>query len=356
MKKTISNIVKLIVFLSITVFLIIVLGKAFTPTGWKDNYQGQIYTIKGIEEIPNNSIDVLFLGASSFQKSISPMQVYEETGISSYNYSISSARIYMMYYFLQDILKTQKPKVVMVDIITLFYKSREEETEQRKSFDYNDLDLIKLKMINDDVFDTTFEEKASYIFPLLRYHSRWDELKIREVKDSFARYESNTRGFLMSNKLKSNHKGWSYMQPSDKKVFMQDYVSEYFYKFVELCKKNDIEVVFVGIPDVRAWNYASSKEMAKLAKETNTVFLDLNDEVKCPLDWLTDTEDGGYHMNIKGAQKITHAISKFFNENYKFNREQTLEERNYWNKNLIIYNNHVEQNMKILNRRIKENN
>ena len=40
------------------------------------------------------------------------MEIYEQTGITSYNYSVSSARIYMLYYILKDALIMWKINMV----------------------------------------------------------------------------------------------------------------------------------------------------------------------------------------------------------------------------------------------------
>lgn len=354
MKKNIINIVRLICFISITIFLTIKLGIIFTPKGWYDEYQGQIYTIKGIKEIPNNQIDILFLGNSSIQKSVSPMQIYEQTGITSYNYSVSSARIYMDYYFLQNIINYQKPKVVFVDTPTFFYDTKEVEPEQRKSFDFENLNLIKLKMINDNIFETTFEEKASYVFPIFRYHSRWNEVKIKDFNTS-QKFYSVTKGFVSSSKLKANKNGYKYMQPNDKKIDMQKDVKEYFYKFIDLCKNNNIEVIFLGVPDTRAWNYESSIKMQELAKETNTIFLDLNDEKKYPINWEKDTEDGGMHMNALGAITITNYIIDYLKDNYSFPDHRNDKLYSKWNEDLKIYQKQTNKAIKEIEKKYQEN-
>ena len=78
--------IRLVVFFTIMFALIIVLGKVFTPK-WKNGtlseMDGQDYTINGYYELPKNSIDVLFLGDSSIFKGVSPMEIYEQTGITT---------------------------------------------------------------------------------------------------------------------------------------------------------------------------------------------------------------------------------------------------------------------------------
>ena len=353
MKKVYKNILKFVIFMSIVFSLLVVLGKLFTPKWISGDNQGQIYTIKGFYEMPKNTIDVLFMGDSSIYKSVSPMQIYESIGVSSYNYSVSSARLYMMYYQLQEILKYQTPKVIFVDTLTFFYETKEEETERRKSFDYLKFGTAKINMINDDVFESNFDDIVSYYFPLLRYHSRWNEIRIKDIKDLTRSHYSINKGFVMSSGVKENKSGYDYMKPNDRKVSMQKYVKKYFYNIIDLCKEKNIDLVFLGIPDNRAWNYESSVLMNELAKETDTKFLDLNDGKKYPVDWKTDSEDGGMHFNILGAQKITNYVTEYIKENYKLEDIRNNPKYSRWKKDLKIYNKRkrdtiieLEKNMK----------
>ncbi|MDD6879752.1 MAG: hypothetical protein PUD59_06005 [bacterium] len=350
MKKVIINIVKFTIFVSIFVILIIALGNILMPTGWKSNYQGQIFTTRGFYEMPDNQIDVLFLGSSTIQKGISPMELYNNKGITSYNYAVSSARSYMMYYFMIDILKTQKPKVVFIDPITLFYSEseRESEPEQRKSFDNMPFSKNKVNMIFDNVFNTTFEEKISYIFPLLRYHSRWKELTIQDLTKLNNSYHSITKGYLMSSKIKPCNDGKSYMIPNNRNVNMTNYTKKYIIKLLKLCKDNNIDVVFLGIPDVRAWNYESSVFLDEFAKQNEVRFLDLNHYEL--YDWSTDFDDGGYHMNLFGAIKTTKYVEDYIVKNYNFFDKRNDMKYKSWNNDFDKYLLEKNKSINILNK------
>ncbi len=354
MKQTYKNILKFTIFMFIVFGLIIKLGELFTPKWTNGENQGQIYTIKGFYEMPKNSIDILFMGDSSIYKSVSPMQIYENLGIKSYNYSVSSARLYMMYYQLQDVLKYQKPKVLFVDTLTFFYDTKEIESERRKSFDYLKFSSIKEKMIHDDVFESSFDDKVSYYFPLLRYHSRWNEIRPKDIADLTKSHYSINKGFVMTSGVQPNTSGYDYMIPNNRKVEMQDYVKKYFYQIVDLCKEENIDLVFLGIPDKRAWNYESSVLMNELAKETNTKFFDLNDKDKYPVDWNIDSEDGGMHFNISGAIKITDYVSKYIDDNYNFSNCRKEKECENYEKDLKVYNKRKRDALRQLNRNIEE--
>lgn len=347
--------IRLVIFFTIMFALIIVLGKVFTPK-WKNGtlseMDGQDYTINGYYELPKNSIDVLFLGDSSIFKVVSPMEIYEQTGITSYNYSVSSARIYLLYYILEDAYKYQKPKVIMIDPLTLFYTEKEVEGERRKSFDYMKFGKTKYEMINDDFFEFDFKEKLSYYFPLFRYHSRWNEINMSNVKRTFGSYHSITKGYIMSTKINPRYTGFNYMNPSNKKVVMKDYTKKYLDMFVKFYKDNDIDLVFLGIPDTRAWGYEQNEELKKLVNEYNVKYLDLNND-SYGLDFTTDTEDKGIHLNLKGAIKVTNEVTKYLRNNYNFKDHRNDSEYQKWNEDLIKYNKLKETRLKELDYKIE---
>ena len=64
---------------------------------------------------------VLFFGTSHSEFGVSPMEIYEDSGIVSYNLSTSSQPIEVTYHLLKSALETQAPNVVMLDVSSLFF-------------------------------------------------------------------------------------------------------------------------------------------------------------------------------------------------------------------------------------------
>lgn len=342
------KIIRFLAFITILVILLNITSKVFTPKWQIGDNQGQTATIKGMYKLKKNSIDVLFLGDSSLYKSVSPIEIYEQTGIVSYNYSVSSARIYMFYYFIQDILKYQHPKVVMVDPLTLFYEEKEVEPERRKSFDYMKFSKTKLDMINDPVFENTLEEKISYIFPIFRYHSRYESFDMKELENTFKDDESVTRGYVLSKKLLPNKQGFLYMKPTGASINMKPYSKEYLEKFIKICKDKNIDLVFIGIPDKYAWNYEKNELFKKMVKDYDVKYLDLNND-SLGINWYEDSEDGGYHMNLLGAEKVTNKVAEYLIQNYDLpiTTDETMKDK------VIKYNMIKEKYKTILFEKIK---
>ena len=177
MNKALKTCIRLGIFLIIFFLIFAYLSAVFFPK-WKnvDN------TRPGIETFyaqPRDSIDVLFLGTSSFRNGFSPITIWEETGITSYLRATAGQLPLVSYYYLLEALEYQQPKVVVLEGASLFSNSDVDKNESaiRKSVDPMRLSRTKLMLIRDVVSASKNQTFVSYIFPLLRYHDRWKELE-----------------------------------------------------------------------------------------------------------------------------------------------------------------------------------
>lgn len=68
--------------------------------------------------LPENSVDVLVLGSSHAQYSFCPAYFYEDTGLYSYVLGTGGQPLEMSYEMLKEGLKTQSPKLVILEVYT----------------------------------------------------------------------------------------------------------------------------------------------------------------------------------------------------------------------------------------------
>ena len=83
-----KNIIKFIIFITIVFILLVISGKLLIPRDKVNNGEGILYTMKGFYDLDDDTIDVMFLGSSSVYRTISPMILWEDYGITSYDYGI----------------------------------------------------------------------------------------------------------------------------------------------------------------------------------------------------------------------------------------------------------------------------
>lgn len=331
--KIFKRIISIIIFISIFVLLLHGLSMAFIPNA---EIASDVYN--GFYELPKNSIDVEFIGDSSIYRGISPMEMYKQDGIAGYNLALTGARIKSVYEFFSDSLKYQKPKLVVMNTEFLYITRPQNKNLDKVNMQYQNTFKGKLVNVlkNDNNKFKSFDEKMKYLFPIFEFHDRWNETNIESLSKVMRKKRYVTRGFIPSNLVRP----YKY----DPETYNDDSISdkmpnnnfEYFLKILDLCKKNDIQVLFVTIPHPKIWNDARNKNMLFLAKTYNFKYLEL-DIHKTNINFLTDTKDAGNHLNTNGAVKLSKYLSTYIKENYKLPDRRKDKSYDFWNEDYEKY-------------------
>ena len=67
-----------------------------------------------------------------------------------------------------------------------------------------------------------------------------------------------------------------------------------------------MKLAVVSVPCAKGWNSCKHEAAEQWAKENAVPFLDMNTHLEdMNFDWHTDTRDGGEHLNVNGARKVT---------------------------------------------------
>ena len=275
-----------------------------------------------------NSIDVLLLGSCNIYTSFSPNLFYEEYGVTSYCRSCPDQTYVTSYYYLKESLKTQSPKVVVLESLFLTNPdTSKRELYNREAVDYMWPSIEKLALsyhlarTEGAVLESFGEQTpdfltrfAGYLFPLLRYHARDD---IRILKDAaffvwkspYSHYKGSVPFFSYV-----NVDGLDYPVVKNNNAIRED-VQIYLPKIQQLCEENGIPLVIVKSPNHWRWN----EEITAVAKEYVT---------SCGLPFV-DIDDGAYgtypeyyyqdhtgRLNIYGMREMTHYFGKYLVDTY----------------------------------------
>lgn len=271
--------------------------------------------------------EVIFLGDCEFYETISPVTLWEEYGISSYVRGSPQQLIWQSYYILLDTLKTEKPKAVVFNAMEMKIGEVQNEAYTRLT-----LDGLKNLSYRLQAAKLSLKEKnetlISYAFLLLRYHSRWSELKKEDVKYLFHRDLISHHGYLMQTGVDPQ-----VQEPFQQPLFdyrFPDICWEYLNLMYELCKANDIEFVLFKAPTV-SWQYPWYEEwdeqISAYAKEKGILYINgLEYAQDMGLDMTTDTYDKGVHLNVYGAEKCSRFLGGILKEHCGLSDGRTKEE------------------------------
>lgn len=330
-------IIRVIAFFIIGIFLFNLISTILLPD-WIDNSDVSL-TIRGLYEEPENSLDVIFVGNSNVYRGVSPMQLWKEKGIASYDYSSPIQKVWISYYFIKECFEYQKPKVIVLDVDELFNDEQAPEQSIRKALDNMRFGKNKWEAINDPIFGHTFFDKLSYLFPIIRYHSRWDKLVARDLKRPLLSYHSTFKGYLPTKQTKGYKQKVQYMKKADRPIpseTLGEKSIQYLEKIVTLCKENGTKLILMELPSLKTWSATKNEAMATYAREHDLTFLDLNTE-EVGINWDTDTEDEGFHLNKNGACKVSNYLAKHLTDFYQLPDHRQEETYQRWNEDLKKY-------------------
>lgn len=313
-----------------------------------------------------NSIDILIGGASHPARGVFPMELYELYGIKSYNLATSAQSIDATYYTLIEALKRQHPKVFVFDVSALYFSS--------SSLYYNQFVLDEMPLGKNKIMfakeclkgDKT-KSLAELIFPLLGYHTRWKDLSQQDfdIKKIESRdflkggiinptksegisvdVMNSTASGLMQNTEKIVYEYWDGIKEIKREediIYTTDIPEdniEWLIKIKHICEENDIELLAVKIPAVQwpqsyssAWTIEKYNNTRDLCNEYGIDYYDLLYDVDAFIDWSKDSHDGGFHLNLYGAQKVSREIGSFLIDHYDLSQEYIEE----WDQDLINY-------------------
>ena len=139
--------------------------------------------------------DVVFIGDCEVYECFTPPTLWKEYGITSYVRGSAQQLIWQSYYLMEETLKRENPKAVVFNVLAIKYGKPQSEAYNRMTLDGMEWSQSKISAIQASM--TEGEDFLSYVFPLLRFHSRWSKLTDEDWKYLFHRDTVSHNGYLM---------------------------------------------------------------------------------------------------------------------------------------------------------------
>lgn len=258
--------------------------------------------------------DVIFIGDCEVYANFSPMELYREAGITSYVRGSSQQLIWQSYYVLKETLRYETPKAVVFNVNSMRYDKPVSEAYNRLTLDKMKWSREKVQMIRASM--TEEEDFASYVFPILRYHSRFDELKAEDFRYLFKTKDNTWNGHLMNKTVKP-------LGTLPARRILADYsFSDICWSYLDgmrqLCEEKGVELILIKAPSVYPfWYEEYDQQIQSYADRHGLAFYNLLDNVEqIGIDYSLDTYDGGLHMNLPGATKLSRFFARILSENH----------------------------------------
>ena len=274
-----------------------------------------ICPIMNFYEQPEESVDVLVIGTSCAYAGINTNILFEEYGIAAYNLCGAELPYWVSYYYLEEALKTQTPKLILLDAKPAIYTENYSKRGRTILSTYGIRDIsTRMKAIAACVEAEKFSGFA-LAFPEL--HSYYTKVEM----ENFLYPPTNNgrgpdwKGFIEMD-ITEQHEKPSLVWTDIKKP-INARQQEYFEKSLALANEHGIPVMLVGFPNP---DYANDhmyyNSLWHIAAQYGVDGMNYNNpDLRLRLLYSSDFADW-QHLNVKGSAKFTRRLGSDLKEKY----------------------------------------
>ena len=280
--------------------------------------------VEGFYAEEKNSLDFVFIGSSQMFTSVVPAVLWEEYGITSYDFGANEQPMYLSYYYVKEALKYQKPKAIVLEVS--YCNTPEYTHEGVLHINLDDLRMgpVKLQAIFDII---PAGERWPYIFELAKYHDTWTTLDKPSLEYITADKHNPYKGYTPS--LDGFPDGGTFNEEISKvteKAQLAELSVEYMEKIIALCKEEGVDLLFLKTPNDHIQNQAEYNAVEDIADAHGVPYLDLNREMK-----------GQLHNHVFHAETVTKRIGEWLTKLYEIEDKRENPQFARWHEDADYY-------------------
>lgn len=284
--------------------------------------------------------DVFLVGSSRMMNGVFPMELWEHTGIASYNWAQAGHPPPAYYWVMRLALEYKQPKLAVIDCYGMHFDAKTTGVFalMHISMDSFPLSLLKIRAVRDLMDDPSMGEEFNegerrsafnllWTFPV--FHARWNQL----TENDFMPQKNYTRGAIANNGL---FPGEFVRDESLRGKAFETVGSEYLRRAIKECQSRGIDVLMTFIPlFADADQQAAAEYAGKIAEEYGVDYLNFFDlDV---VNYRIDFADSAGHLNSAGARKITAFLGDYIREHYSLPDHRGEEAYSGWERDHAQY-------------------
>lgn len=337
--KTIASVgAVLVVFLAAFVLISMLLQPKYMTDLEEGSFIAEYYDEAG-------GHDVIFLGDCEVYANFSPMELYRNNGITSYIRGTPQQLVWMSYYVAEETFRYETPRALVFNVNAMRYSEPVSEAYNRLTIDQMRWSASKVGIVTASMSEG--EQFLSYVFPILRYHSRFDKLTEEDFTYLFQKKDNTFNG----------HQLHTEVVPEGtfpvRKVLPDYQFAEVCYEYLDklrlLCEENGTELILVKAPSLYPYWYDEyDEQIREYAGKYGLSFYNFVERTgEIGLDFTEDTYDGGYHLNLSGAVKLSRYFGNILAEEHGMaDHRQDPEISSAYNSKLQAYDETIEERMR----------
>ena len=329
-----TPVIRVLLFLLLASFLVSAADYVLTP---KSAISSAFYAE------PRDTIDVLFVGGSHAAAAFDPTQLWMQQGFTGYTFYSWGQPAWTSYHYVKEALKTQSPKVVVVEAFGFMYG--------RSYLSMNNFDSVSddfslqirpgINRLELAIAMSRYQQAGTPFYrynSLLRYHGRWKSLTAEDFTWFFTDHYSTDKGFGPV----YGHEAFEPQVPPMGVMPRPLYpgCESYLLKLIELSLKEGFQLVLAMTPYVlespEEWGVIQT--IRNICEANDVAFLDYNSQNIALQSEFSMAEDMGEHAHVNqyGAAKITRHIGEYLAANYSLEDRRGQPSLAYWDEAAAI--------------------
>lgn len=295
--------------------------------------------IYGYYQEPDNSLDVVLMGASQIYSAYAPAQVYREYELTSYNYAIGYNPVSFWKSELQTIREHQSPQQIIIEISGCLYDDEELlHSGSRLHFLLDHMPFGKTKI--QAVASLAESDRLSYFFPIIQHHNQRQELKEWKAAAK-SRLQMVLRGYPIlkggtaySGRLSAE--GIRNVSGDTSRASLNPAYEAELRDFLDYCRRVKADnLLFIHAPQVVTDEesylyYQRANAVAEIVQEYGFAYWDMQKDIDEIGLLIPDDYSDPEHLNINGQMKFSSYLGKILNETVT-PRPQSEKNRAAWN-------------------------
>lgn len=337
MKNKVGIFIKLIILAVVSCLVFVNVQAVLT-----DKIAGDYMKLHDVFKEPENSFDAVFLGSSATYAYWNPAVAWNEKGIAVYSMTNASQPVEISHYLIDDIRKKQPDALYIINITRMLEAKEYYNAKIHRFVGTYPFSLNKYKALGYmlDITNVPLMDRVEYYFPILRFHSRWKNLKEFDLTFKAVNYKSANKGKeYLKNSVPQQPVVYNfedYRKITDTMKNSLDVIMNY-------CKQEKVKVLFVLMPQALHKENRNGRQntVAKILQDNGFDVLDLRKKTEeIGIDFSKHYYDKR-HTNIHGSLLITDYISDYLIENYGFEDKRGREDYASWDKSCKAYYKYI---------------
>ena len=278
------QILRPVLFLLLLALLLSAFSAYFLPKGnaLEDGIQEpDLYAFLGE---PENSLDVVVLGDSIPLSSFVPAYLWRDYGVTSYVCAATAQKPSDGYFLLKRFFEGQSPRVVFYETDQLYLETEAADILQAEA-------LARL--------------------PVFRYHDSWKYVRPNRLLQMPDYTETSPlKGYHLRKTIEVLRGEPAYLAPEETPEPISTVNRLCLERTLALCQSRGAQLILYTAPNAASWTQGKHRATEALAEELGIAYLDAN-TADLDINWYVDTLDGGEHLNIRRAHKVTAWLGEY---------------------------------------------